>query len=140
MNLLVLGATGGTGRALVEQALEQGHSVTAFARNPSKIRTTHKNLRVTQGNILDYSSLEVAVKGQDAVVSALGVGVPVVAVVLVAIGCQVVARMAGLSGPLAWLVRLGIPLLALLAAQKRTTTLSEGTKNVIRAMEKLGVR
>src|SRR5436853_7826831 len=115
MNLLVLGATGGTGRALVEQALEQGHSVTAFARDPAKIRTTHKNLRVTQGNILDYSSLEVAVKGQDAVVSALGVGDPVVAVVLVVIGCQVVARLAGLSGPLACFVRLATLILPLLA-------------------------
>jgi putative NADH-flavin reductase len=140
MNLLVLGATGGTGRALVEQALQQGHVVTAFARDPAKVRIKHERLRVAQGNILDYGSLESAVKGQDVVVSALGVGVPVGAVVLVAIACQVVARIAGLSGPLAWLIRLGIPLLALLAAQRRTTTLSEGTKIVIRAMEKLGVR
>ena len=40
MNLLILGATGGTGRALEEQALEQGLIVTAFARDPSKVRTT----------------------------------------------------------------------------------------------------
>ena len=48
MNLLILGATGGTGRALVEQALEQGHIVTAFARDPSKVRTTHPNLRIVK--------------------------------------------------------------------------------------------
>jgi uncharacterized protein YbjT (DUF2867 family) len=140
MNLLVLGATGGTGRALVEQALQQGHVVTAFARDPAKIRTKHKNLRVAQGNILDYGSIEAAARGQSAVLSALGVVVPVGTIVLVAIACQVVARLAGLSGPLGWLVRLGIPILALLVAQRRTTTLSEGTKNVIQAMEKLGVR
>ena len=49
MNLLILGATGGTGRALVEQALEQGHTVTAFARNPAKVRTTHQHLRIAEG-------------------------------------------------------------------------------------------
>src|SRR2546422_162456 len=48
VKLLIFGATGGTGRALVEQALEQEHIVTAFARNPAKVRTTHKNLRVVK--------------------------------------------------------------------------------------------
>ena len=73
MKLLVLGATGGTGRALVEQALAQGHVVTAFARDPSKVRTTHPNLHVVKGDILDPASVEAAVRGQDAVLSALGV-------------------------------------------------------------------
>ena len=72
MNLLVFGATGRTGRALVAQALEQGHRVTAFARNPAAITTKHKNLAVVQGDILDYTSVERAVKGQDAVLSTLG--------------------------------------------------------------------
>jgi putative NADH-flavin reductase len=140
MNLLVFGATGGTGRALVRQALSQGHVVTAFARNPEKISIAHEKLRVAQGNILDYESVEAAVKNQDAVVSALGVRPLVGVFVLVAIACQVLARFAALSGPPAWLVRLGIPLLALLVVQRKTTTLSTGTENIIRAMEKLGVR
>ncbi len=140
MNLLVFGATGGTGRALIRQALAQGHVVTAFARDPAKVKITHENLRIARGNILDYDSVETAVKNQDAVFSALGVRPKVGLVVLVIIACQVLARTAGLSGPLMWLVRIGIPLLALLVAQKKTTTLSEGTKNIVRAMEKLGVR
>ncbi|NEO95433.1 MAG: NAD(P)H-binding protein, partial [Moorea sp. SIO3G5] len=37
MNILIFGSTGGTGRQLVEQALDQGHRVTAFARNPAKL-------------------------------------------------------------------------------------------------------
>jgi len=140
MNLLIFGATGGTGRALVQQALAQGHVVTAFARDPAKVKTTHENLRVVRGNILDYDSVEAAVRNQDAVVSALGVRPRVGLVILIAIACQVLARLAALSGPSVWLVRLGIPVLALLLIQKKTATLSEGTKNIIRAMEKLGVR
>ena len=40
MNLLIIGATGGTGRSLVEQALAQGHAVTAFVRNPASFTST----------------------------------------------------------------------------------------------------
>src|SRR5260370_7286361 len=140
MNLVVFGATGGTGRALVRQALAQGHVVTAFARDPTKVKITHENLRIARGNILDYDSVETAVKNQDAVFSALGVRPKVGLVVLVIIACQVLARTAGLSGPLMWLVRIGIPLFALLLAQQTTTTRSQVPQNIVRAMEKLGVR
>lgn len=114
--------------------------VTAFARDPEKLRIRHENLRIAPGDILNYDSVEAAVKNQDAVVSALGVRTPIGIAVLVTIACQVLARTAALSGPLEWLVRLGIPLVALMVLQKKTTTLSEGTKNIVRAMEKLGVR
>ena len=67
MKLLIFGGTGGTGRALVQQALEQGNVVTIFARNPAKVRTTHENLKVVKGDILDYPSVEAAVQSQDAV-------------------------------------------------------------------------
>ena len=140
MNLLILGATGGTGRALVEQALEQGHIVTAFARDPSKVRTTHPNLRIAKGNILDYASVETAVRGQDAVLSALGIRVRVGPLIAIVILCQVIARFTGLIGPAGWLVRAGVPLLAILILYRRTTTLSEGTRNILRAMEKVGVK
>lgn len=72
MKILIVGATGGTGRELVKQALERGHHVTAFARNPTKVRIQHERLIVLEGNVLDLSSVEKAVKGQDAVLSALG--------------------------------------------------------------------
>lgn len=72
MNLLIIGSTGGTGRQLVKQALELGHTVTAFARTPSKLDITHENLRVVQGNVLDDSSIQSAMQGQDAVLCALG--------------------------------------------------------------------
>ena len=72
MNVLIFGATGGTGQQLVEQALAQGHSVTAFARTPAAITTQHPNLHVAQGDVLDYSTVVAAMHGQDAVLSALG--------------------------------------------------------------------
>src|SRR6267143_2534355 len=72
MRVLVIGATGATGRHLVQQALAQGHQVTAFVRDPAKLQIEHANLRVAQGNVLDYASVESAMRGQSAVVSALG--------------------------------------------------------------------
>jgi len=99
MNLLIFGATGGVGRQVVEQALEQGHNVTAFARNPAKLALQHPHLQLFQGDVLDFSTVEQAVQGQDAVVCTLGAG------------------------------------------QKRTGTVrSEGTRNIVQAMEKTGVR
>lgn len=67
-----MGATGGTGRRLVEQALERGFWVTALVRNPSKLRLEHQRLKVVQGNVLDAGSIETAMRGQEAVLSALG--------------------------------------------------------------------
>ena len=72
MRVLVIGATGGTGRQLVQQALEQGHQVTAFVRNPAKLAIDHANLRIVKGDVLDYASVEAAMRGQSAVLSALG--------------------------------------------------------------------
>ena len=58
MKVLVFGATGGTGGRLVQQALQQGHVVTAFARDPGKIHLVHDNLRVVRGDILHPDSVE----------------------------------------------------------------------------------
>ena len=72
MNILVIGATGATGSEIVKQLVEQGHTVTAFARTPSKVTTYGGKVRVVQGEAHDQASLEKAVAGQDAVLSALG--------------------------------------------------------------------
>lgn len=72
MKLIVFGPTGGTGRALVTQALERGHRVTAFARTPSKVGTSHANLTVIQGDVFDGASVQKAIAGHDAVLVALG--------------------------------------------------------------------
>jgi uncharacterized protein YbjT (DUF2867 family) len=72
LEVLVIGGTGGTGRQVIQQALEQGHTVTALVRKPKKLKIEHPNLRVVQGNVRDYASVESAMGGQSAVLSALG--------------------------------------------------------------------
>jgi uncharacterized protein YbjT (DUF2867 family) len=69
--ILVLGATGGTGRLIVSQALARGHQVTALVRSPEKARDL-KGARPVVGDVRDEKALREALKGQDAVVSALG--------------------------------------------------------------------
>lgn len=100
MKLTIFGSTGGTGRQIVVQALEQGHDVTAFARNPEKLDHMHEKLQVVQGNVLDSASVEHAIQGQDAVVCALG----------------------------------------LPAIMDKSNLRANGTKQIIRAMEKTGAK
>jgi putative NADH-flavin reductase len=71
MRLLIFGATGGTGRELVRQALDRGHAVTAFARDPSAL-DRRDGLQALAGDVLDAAAVERAVVGHDAVLSALG--------------------------------------------------------------------
>ncbi|QQS42874.1 MAG: SDR family oxidoreductase [Acidobacteriota bacterium] len=70
--LLIIGATGGTGRQLLEQALGRGYSVTALVRDPSKLRLDDPRLKVVRGDVMDPDSLKGPMQGQDAVLSALG--------------------------------------------------------------------
>jgi putative NADH-flavin reductase len=97
MKLLIFGSTGSIGRQLVKQALEHGHTVAAFARDPSRLDIEHDNLKVVQGDAMDFPSVENTMQGQDAVFCCLGAG-------------------------------------------SKGTVRSEGTRNIVRAMEKAGVR
>jgi uncharacterized protein YbjT (DUF2867 family) len=74
MRLTIFGATGGTGRQLVEQALELGHEVTVLARRPDAVPIRDGKLRVLAGDILSPGSAAAPVAGADAVLSALGIG------------------------------------------------------------------
>lgn len=71
MKLLVLGATGKTGRAIVTDALSRGHQVTILARNPDRAAGL-RPVRIIQGDARDPAAVARAVAGQDAVVSSLG--------------------------------------------------------------------
>jgi putative NADH-flavin reductase len=73
MRLTILGATGGTGTCLVEQALAAGHEVTAVVRDPARLAVpAHQRLRVLTADVMDPAAIEPAVAGADAVLSALG--------------------------------------------------------------------
>lgn len=72
MTLAVLGATGRTGRPLVEQALVAGHAVTALVRARSTLDLAHPRLTVVQGDATDAEAVGRAVDGADAVLLTLG--------------------------------------------------------------------
>lgn len=74
MKVVVFGATGRSGRRIVERALEAGHEVTGIVRTPSKMEMSHKRLTLVRGDILDYDSFASVLRGQDAVVSTVGKG------------------------------------------------------------------
>ena len=99
MKVTVFGATGRTGRSVVDEALGAGHEGVAFARNPDAVETHHERLRVAKGDILDPAAVAAAVQGQDAVLFVLGE-----------------------------------------THTSKTTLISTGMGNVVRAMEEQGVR
>ncbi len=77
MNILIVGASGATGRLLTEELLNRGQFVKVIVRSPDKLPAAignHDNLSVIQASILDLSDAELAqhVKGCDAVASCLG--------------------------------------------------------------------
>jgi putative NADH-flavin reductase len=72
MKLTIFGGSGGTGRALMAQALERGDTVTALVRSPAKLAMTHPRLQVLQGDVRNATQVDAAIVGSDAVVSALG--------------------------------------------------------------------
>ena len=99
MKLVIFGSTGSIGSQVVQQALDQGHSVTAFVRNPAKLNVQHPNLNIFTGDVMNSALVEQAVIGHEAAICVLGSGKK-------------------LSGK----VR------------------SQGTKNIIQALEKAGVK
>lgn len=72
MNVIVFGASGGTGQEVVRQALAAGHTVTAFVRNPATYSSPDQRVQVVKGDVKDPASIEAALSGQDAVISVIG--------------------------------------------------------------------
>ena len=99
MKLIIFGANGRTGLELVSQALDDGHKITAFVRNPETMNIQHPDLKVVKGDILDYDLVQAAVQGQEVVFSVLGVN-----------------------------------------SFKKNSIISDGTQNIIRAMNEHNVR
>lgn len=72
MKVVVFGASGQTGRLLVEQALESGHEVIAYVRREGSVAVNHQNLKVITGPLTDTSLLVQAISGADVCISTLG--------------------------------------------------------------------
>ena len=74
MKLVIFGATGFSGQAIMKLALSKGIQVTVLVRNKSAISIQNENLTVIQGNVLDSNDVKKALEHQDAVIQCLGVG------------------------------------------------------------------
>lgn len=74
MRVVVFGASGSVGRQVVPRALGQGHHITAFTREASRVPPAGDQLTVVTGDVLDPAAVRKAVAGQDAVVVVLGDG------------------------------------------------------------------
>jgi putative NADH-flavin reductase len=72
MRLFVLGANGGVGRQIIDQAIERGDQVTAFVRSPEKLGPQREGLTARRGDPRDAAELAEALPGHDAVLSMLG--------------------------------------------------------------------
>jgi uncharacterized protein YbjT (DUF2867 family) len=72
MRITIFGATGKTGQLLTQLALEEGHEVVVYARNPAKLGIKDDWLKIVQGELHNHLAIEEAVKGSQAVISLLG--------------------------------------------------------------------
>lgn len=74
MKIVVFGATGIVGKAVVNEALKKGHEVTVLTRNARKVTTRHEYLHIVEGNVADKNVVRTVLKDQEAVIQTLGIG------------------------------------------------------------------
>lgn len=74
MKIIVFGSTGTIGKYVIKQALDEGHQVTAFARDITKIRLSHKMLSKVTGDVMDPTSVDATIPDHDVVMVVLGAG------------------------------------------------------------------
>ncbi|MGG3283561.1 NAD(P)-dependent oxidoreductase [Paenibacillus solani] len=72
MKVAIIGASGTIGKRITEEALRRGHDVTAILRNPERLEQEHERLNKVKADVMDPSSLEKAIQGHEAVISAFG--------------------------------------------------------------------
>ncbi|NML40894.1 NAD(P)-dependent oxidoreductase [Chitinophaga sp. G-6-1-13] len=70
MKVAIIGASGFIGSALLNEALNRGHEVTAIVRNPEKIQVKNDHLTVKKGDVTNEAEVASLVAGNDAVISA----------------------------------------------------------------------
>jgi putative NADH-flavin reductase len=74
MKVVIFGATGYSGKTILEETLAQNHHVTVLVRNKSSVTINDKNLTVIEGNVLDKKMVFDVLAGQEAVIQCLGIG------------------------------------------------------------------
>lgn len=74
MKIVVFGATGIVGKAVVNEALIKGHEVTVLTRNARKVTIRHEHLHIVEGNVADKNVVRTVLKDQEAVIQTLGIG------------------------------------------------------------------
>lgn len=73
-NVVLIGASGYVGSAILNEALNRGHKVTAVALHPEKIKVSNPNLEVVKADATDPDELARVAKGKDAIISAYNPG------------------------------------------------------------------
>ena len=73
-NVVLIGASGFVGTAILNELLNRGHKVTAIVRDPTKVTASNPNLKFVQADVTDSDVLIEASKGKDAVISAYNPG------------------------------------------------------------------
>ena len=74
VKVLILGATGGTGRHATLEAVTRGYEVTALVRNRAKVPADFERVKIIDGDARDPNAVAAAMQGQEAVVCVLGLG------------------------------------------------------------------
>lgn len=74
MKIIVFGSTGSIGKHVVNQAIKEGHTVTAFTRNRSRVGLRDDKLTIVEGDVLIADDVDAVVPGHDAVICVLGAG------------------------------------------------------------------
>ena len=73
-NVVLIGASGFVGTAILNELLNRGNKVTAIVRNPEKITISNCNLSVVKANVSDVETIATTCKGKDVVISAYNPG------------------------------------------------------------------
>ncbi len=74
MKVVIFGATGFSGKAILQEALAKNYQVTILVRNAAAVLLKDKNLTIVEGSVLDRNTVNAVLKKQDAVIQCLGVG------------------------------------------------------------------
>ena len=68
MKILLLGATGRTGKYVADEALQRGYELNCLVRNARTINTAHERLKLFEGSPENLSDLEKAIKNCEAII------------------------------------------------------------------------